>query len=583
MDSSASRFANVLAFLRPYRMRIAWLVFLTVVLSVLSMLPPLVTRSIIDRVITRGEVNLFVPLAVCMLALPIVNACCHFVQSLSIAYVGQRFVFDLRCSLYSHLMRMSMRFYGKNSVGRLVNRLMGDSSTVQSLLTGQSIGVISDLVCATFAITATLWLNWRLASVIFLVVIGMAVNYQLNIKRIRKSTRGWRGSFDRLSGGVENRLVASVAVKTFGTEMREQDIFREQSGESMALVQDAFDASNTFWMNTMLIEGLGRVSIYYLGCAMVLSDSITYGDVVAFTSYAMQLLGPAVRFSQLAKQIQDVGVSIERLFEVFDEPPEIDDPPEATPVSRLRGRVDFDHIDFHYEEGNPILKDFDLHVAAGETVALIGPTGCGKSTILSLVLRFFDVCGGTLLLDGLDIRTIDLTCLRRQFGIVLQEPLLFTVSIAENIRYSRPGATRAEIEEAARIAEIHDTVLALPDGYDSVVGTEGVELSVGEKQRLTIARAVVADPAILIMDEATSALDTESERAIQLAMDRVLKRRTSFIVAHRLSTIRNADRIVLLANGGIAEMGNHDELMSMARGRYRDLYNKHMGKGIMEE
>ena len=583
MESSANRFANVLAFLRPYRARLVWLVCLTVVLSVLSMLPPLVTRSIIDRVITKGDVNVFIPLAVCMLSLPVVSACCRFVQALSVAYVGQRFVFDVRCALYAHLMRMSMRFYGQNSVGKLVNRLMGDSSSVQSLLTGQSIGVISDLVCATFAITATLWLNWRLASVIFVVVIGLAVNYRMNIKRIRKATRGWRGSVDRLSGGIENRLVANVAVKTFGTEMREQGVFQDQSAESLALVQDAFYASNTFSMNTMLIQRLGRASIYYLGCAMVLSDTITYGDVVAFTSYAMQLLGPAVRFSQLAKQIQDVGVSVERLFEVFDEPPEIDSHPEPTPVTRLQGRVDFDHVDFHYEEGSPVLQDFDLHVAAGETVALIGPTGCGKTTILSLVLRFFDICDGELSLDGLDIRTIDLTCLRRQFGIVLQEPLLFTVSIAENIRYSRPGATRAEIEEAARIAEIHDTILALPEGYDSIVGREGVELSVGEKQRLTIARAVAADPAILIMDEATSALDTESERAIQLAMDRVLKDRTSFIIAHRLSTIRNADRIVLLANGGIAEMGNHDELMSIPRGRYRDLYNKHMGKGILEE
>jgi len=577
------QFARLASFLRPYKWRLIGLLLLTAVLSILAMLPPLVTRGIIDQVITAGRRELFFSLGLCMLSIPILSASCGYLQTLGIAFVGQRFVFDVRCALYDHLLRLSMRFFGKHSTGMLVNRLMGDSAQVQQMVTGQSIRVISDLIVSSFAVTATLFLNWRLALVLYVVVATFVINYRANIGRIRRATRTWRSALDRLSGGVENRLVTSLTVKAFGTEQREQGTFQRESEAAVALVQEALYANNTFWMNTMLIQSLGRAVLYFLGCALILRGDVTYGDVVAFTTYAMQLLGPAVRFSQIARQIQDVGVSVDRLFEVFEEDPEVRDRPRPIRLPRLQGRVDFDNVTFYYEKSNPVLQGFDLHVNPGETVALIGPTGCGKTTILSLILRFFDVCGGVLRIDGIDIRDIALHSLRKNFGIVLQEPMLFTVSIAENIRYGRPSATREEIIKAAKIAEIHDFIESLPDGYDTVIGTEGLELSVGQRQRITIARAVAADPAILIMDEATSALDTESERAIQRAMDRVLRNRTSFIVAHRLSTIRNADRIVLLDKGRIVEMGKHDELMAIPDGRYRHLYLTHIGKGVIEE
>jgi ABC-type multidrug transport system fused ATPase/permease subunit len=577
-----SRLREILPFLRPYRVRLTGLLVLTLALSVLAMLPPLVTRAIIDHVVIGRDHSLLPVLGALMVGLPILNAFCGYIQTLGIAYIGQHFVFDLRDRLYTHLLGLSMRFFGGHSVGMLVNRLMGDSGTVQNVLTAQTIGIVSDLVCSAFAITAVFAINWRMALVIAVIVAIFVGNFRVNIATIRRANRGYRSSMDRLSAGVSNRLNTTLAIKTHGTEWREHDVFLGQSEESLDIVRGMDYANIRFMSNTSLLSEGGRAVIYFLGCAMVLADSGTYGDVVAFTAYAMQLLGPAVRFSLLARQVQDGGVAADRLFEILDERPDVSDTTTVRIRKRLSGTVDFEHVGFHYDVGKPVIHDFNLHVDAGQNVALIGPTGCGKSTILSLLLRFYDVTHGKIEMDGVDIRTMPLDLLRRQFGIVLQEPLLFTASVAENIRYGRPNASQAEIEAAARVAEIHDFIVTLPEGYRTQIGGEATQLSVGQKQRITIARAVAANPAILIMDEATSALDSESERAIQTAMERVLKGRTAFIVAHRLSTIRRADIILLLKDGRVVERGSHDALMQRD-GAYAKLYRSHMGTGSIAE
>jgi ABC-type multidrug transport system fused ATPase/permease subunit len=578
-----ARLRCFLPLLAPHRRRLLGLLALTMLLSLLAMLPPLVLRAIVDRVITPGDRTPLFLLGLAMILLPLLNAGCSYLQTLGIAYVGQKFVFDMRQKLYQHLLRLSMRFFGKTGVGMLVNRLMGDSGAVQNLLTAQTITILSDLVCATFAITATFLINWRLALLIMALSTVFVLNVRFNIVSLRQSNRNYQRSMDRLSSGLQDRLMTNLVVKSYGAEVREQAVFRAQSDASLQQVRALQTTNNTFSTNTQLLAEAGRATIYFAGCAMVLMDLMTYGDVLAFTTYAVQLLWPSVRFSLLAKQIQDVGVAADRLTELFNETPEIRDDPAALEMPRLSGRVDFDHIDFQYEPDKPVIRDFSLHVKPGQTVALIGPTGCGKSTILSLLLRFYDVSGGVLRLDGQDVRSLRLKKLRCQFGIVLQEPQLFTATIANNIRYARPGATQAEIETAARVAEIHDFIMTLPKGYDTLIGIEGTQLSTGQKQRITIARAVAADPAILIMDEATSALDSESERAIQLAMERVLKNRTAFIVAHRLSTIRTADVIVLMSQGRIVEQGSHDELMSLPGGHYAAIQAKFMGRGTLDE
>ena len=579
----AARLKVFFPMLSPYKARLWALLGLTVLLSVLAMLPPLIMRAIVDRVITPGNRTPLFMLGLAMLMLPMVNALCSYLQTIGITYVGQKFVFDMRQALYRHLLRLSMRFFGKTGVGMLVNRLMGDTGAVQNLLTAQTISIVSDLICSAFAITATFLINWRLAIVIALLMVVFVINARVKIGFLRQTNRNYQRSMDRLSAGLQDRLMTSLVVKSYGAEAREQRVFQGQSESSLKQVSTMQVANTSFSYNTQLLADAGRATIYFSGCAMVLMDLMTYGDVLAFTTYALQLLWPAVRFSVLAKQIQEVGVAADRLSELFSETPEIQDAPGAQVIPRLTGRVDFDHVNFHYNLEKPIIRDFCLHVEPGQTVALIGPTGCGKSTLLSLLLRFFDVTGGALRLDGHDVRTVQLSKLRRQFGIVLQEPQLFTASIADNIRYARPSATRAEVEAAARAAEIHDFIITLPAGYNTLIGVEGIQLSTGQKQRITIARAIAADPAILIMDEATSSLDSESEHAIQLAMERLLKNRTAFSVAHRLSTIRTADLIILINQGKVLEQGNHDDLMKIPGGHYAAIYSKFMGRGILDE
>ena len=582
-NSMLGNMSKVLVFMRPYKKQLLALVLLTIILAVLAVFPPLVTKTLIDRVFTRRDTSVFFLYGFLMVS---IVSCSHLLslwQQMYCAWLGQRFVFDVRFKLYRHMLLLSLRFFGKHSVGKLVNRLMGDSGTVQQMLTGQSMTVLSDLIVASCAIMATFLISWRMAGLLLLILTLFVVNYRLNIQKIIRSSRSVRKSYDRLSGGVQNRLVANMAVKTFGAEGRENAVFSEQSDETLQYGRMQGIAGNNFWMNVGLIQALGNSLLYFIGCALVLQGDLSYGEVVAFCAYGNQLLWPAVRFSQLASQLQQVSIATERLFEIFDEPPEIQDAPDAVSLPHLTGRVDFEDVRFHYEPGKEIIKGFTLHVKPGDTIALIGPTGCGKSTILNLIIRYYDITGGRLLLDGVEINRIKLRQLRRQFGIVLQESHLFSTTIRENIRYSRPNATDLEVEEAAKTAEIHDFILTLPEGYETPVGDFGVELSVGQKQRINIARAICANPAILIMDEATSSLDSDSEQAIQKAMEKVLQGRTSFVVAHRLSTIKNASQIILLDKGVIQERGTHAELMAIRNGRYQELYTKHMGKGVIEE
>lgn len=578
-----STFAKIARFVHPFRYQLLGLAALTALIAVLSMLPPLLMRKVINDVIGTGDSSPLYGIIISYIALTALTPFCGYIQTFTMAYVGQSFVMRVRNAVYNHLLSLSMSFYSRMSTGKLLNRLMGDTGTLQQVLTTTSLQILSDLICALFAISVTVFINWRLSIPLYCLVVLFVINYRLKIGGVKKVLQARRKAEDRVAAGVQNRLVANQTVKTYGMEAHEDEVFRKESTVNTELFRQGQIATTLFSRNTELLRDVGNIVIFFLGCALVLNGEASYGDVTAFCTYSTMLLWPAVRFSAVAQQFQDVKISAERLFEILDEKPEISERENAETVKKCHGNVRFENVRFGYTEEKEVLKGISLDIEEGETVALVGSTGCGKSTILSLLMRMYDVTGGRITIDGRDVRDITLKSLHSFFGTVLQESLLFTVSIADNIRYGKPQASQKQVEFAARIAEIHKEILALPRGYESRVGDYDVQLSVGQKQRIAIARAILADPAILIMDEATSALDTNSEKAIQIALDRFLTGRTAFIVAHRLSTIRNADKIVFLDNGHIVECGPHEELMKIEGGRYRKLYETHAGAGMIEE
>ena len=572
-----------MVFIRPFKWQLAGLVALTGVMSVIVMVPPLLTRALINRVIGEGRHNELGTVGIFLVATAVLTAFCGTLQTLGTARIGQLFVMRVRCAVYDHMLNLGVGYFAKNPTGMLINRLMGDSSVLQQMLSASTVQIVSDFVCAAFAIVATFFINWRLAIPLFVLLFLFVANYKFKIKRMKRLAQAHRAAEDRMAGGVQNRLAANLTVKTYGGEEHENEIFDGHSTAASVLMRDRHIAGSGFHLNTAFMRDIGRVAIFFLGCALVLDGSATYGDVTALTVYAQQLLWPAVRFSELAQQLENVRISAERLFEALGESPTVTETPGARAIPSIRGDVEFQNVSFAYLPEKPVLTDFSLSVKAGQTIALVGPTGCGKTTLLALLMRLYEINGGAITVDGTPIREFTLHSLRRQFGIVLQESMLFTVSIADNVRYARPESSLDDVTAACKVAEIHDDILALPKGYDSVVGSRDVQLSVGQKQRLAIARAILANPAILVMDEATSALDTRSERAIQKAMSRFLQNRTAFIIAHRLATIRNADLIVLIDKGVIVEQGNHDTLMAIPEGRYRNLFETHSGRGVITE
>ncbi|MCJ8329146.1 MAG: ABC transporter ATP-binding protein [Lentisphaeria bacterium] len=561
-------------------------VLFTCLKAVMLMAPPLIFKEIFDRVLMGHEQSLLFVFGSLLIILPLGIAITTFMQVLLMAMLGQRLIFDVRNDLFKHLESMSLRFYNKFGSGMLTNRLMGDTTKIQTVMSNTLIVVISDAVICVVAIIGALLLNWRLGCMLLLIVSFFVLNYRYLRKKLIDSKRKTLQAMDRMSAGVQERLSLNLTVRSYGKEDDEHDEFMEHTNDSVEYGNIAAASTVDFASNTELLTFIGWGAVYFGGCAMYLNNPLemSYGSVIAFTTYSMLVFQPAVRFSNVARQVQDVTLALDRIFELKNEEPEVTEVEDPHVPETLRGTVEFNHVYFQYEKGIPVLRDFHLQVKEGETIALVGKTGCGKSTVLNLIFRFYDIAGGELKIDGVHIRDYSLRGLRKHFGIVLQEPMLFNASVYDNIAYANSHLPKEKIVEAAEMAEIHGFIEMLPDGYDTIIsGEKGVSLSAGQQQQITIARAIASDPKILVMDEATSNLDSESEAKIQKALERILKGRTSFVIAHRLSTIRNATRIAFMDEGHILELGSHDELVQIEGGLYRELYEKHHESGVLDE
>ena len=574
---------KLLAFVKPYQRRLFGALFLTVLLTSVGMTPPLIMKFIVDEIVIGGKWDLLEIVLLISFLVPVVAAGLRVLTTYAISVISHRLIMDIRERMFAHLLKLSLLFYDKMGTGKIMSRIMGDVATVRSMVTMRVLSIVTDFVSFWFAIAMCLSLNWQVGTLLIILLPLYLFNYFGWRGGIRRSVRAWRAKMDLVSVGLQERLSGVQVVKAYGKERRENRAFATETRDTLDQAMETATYRAGYESGVWAVSGIRNTLVFCLGCYFVIEGEMTYGAVMAFLSYAMRVFQPVLNLTQEALRFEQMMISVDRIFEVLDHDIDVKDKPDAVELERIKGRVEFRDVWFEYEEGEPVIKGVNLEVEVGETVALVGHTGCGKTTLTSLLMRYFDVTDGGIAIDGHDLRDMKVGPMRKQIGQVLQESVMFNSSIRENLTYGNSDSTEAEIIAAARVGEIHEFIVRTADGYDTLIGDEGIKLSVGEKQRLSIARAVLTDPSILILDEATSSLDSLSEALIQKAMANVLKGRTSFVIAHRLSTIVNADKIVVMDKGEICEVGRHEELIAKPDGRYRELYEQQFAGATEEE
>lgn len=544
--------------------------------TVCELVLPLIVRFLTNRG-TGGAIGLTVPLilrvGLLYLVLRIVDASAnYFMQSIG-HVMGARIETDMRRDLFDHLQRLSYTFYDSNKIGQIMARITSDLFDVtefahhcpeEFFIAGLKI-VVSFAILSNYSLTLTL--------IIFAIIPLMLLSTIYFNRRMRRAFKKSRNQTGEINAQVEDSLLGVRVVKSFANEELEKEKFDEGNQAFLEIKKEQYRYMAGFNSTTRIYDGVMYLAVMVIGGLFMTYGKITAADFIAYLLYVTTLLASVRRIVEFTEQFQRGMTGIERFIEVIDAPVDIEDAPDASGLGQVEGNIRFEQVGFHYaDDPAPVLADINLTVKPGESVALVGPSGSGKTTLCNLIPRFYDVTSGRILIDGQDIRSLTLHSLRQQIGVVQQDVYLFAGSVYENIAYGKPGASRQEVIEAAKLAGAHSFISEFPDGYDTYVGERGVRLSGGQKQRISIARVFLKNPPILILDEATSALDNESERIVQQSLEKLAHGRTTFTIAHRLTTIRGADTILVLTEDGIAEQGNHAELMEK-RGIYHSLYS----------
>ena len=577
---------RLLRLFRPYRLRLASVLFLILISAALGMVSPFLLRAVLDNAIPNRDTTLLAGLVAGMIAISVATGALGVAQTLLSNMVGQRVMHDLRAAVYRHLQRLSLAFFTRTRTGEIQSRIANDIGGVQSVVTSTATSIVSNVTTVLAAAVAMFLLDWRLAAA----ALGLLPFFVWLTRRVgeerRRITAVRQTRLADISALVEESLSVSGILlgKTMGRTEELAERFERESAE-LADLEVRSRMAGRWRMASVQISFAAMPALIYLVAGLAIANGgavITLGTLVAFTTLQTRLFFPIQSLLSVGVDVQSSLALFERVFEYLELPVEIDEREGAlTPDARhVRGAVTFDRVGFRYaEDGDWTLREIDLEIPAGTTLAVVGETGSGKTTLAYLLARLYDVEQGSVTIDGVDVRDLSHAALASMVGVVSQETYLFHATIADNLRFAKPGATQDELERAARAAQIHDLISSLPEGYETVVGERGYRFSGGEKQRIAIARTILRDPPILILDEATSALDTETERAVQDALDDLASGRTTLAIAHRLSTVRDAEQIAVLEDGRLAELGRHEELLTEG-GLYSGMIESQNGRTL---
>lgn len=566
-------YARLWRYVRPYRSRMFLAIIALTIGTLLGLIMPLVVQRVVDVVFVQSPtlegLNKF---AVLLLLIFLAQAIFSFINRYYMAYIGERVVANLRQQLYQHLIGLSLRFFADRRTGELVSRITNDVTTLQAAVTDNLVSLVQLSMTLVGGIIFLFWLDWRLTGLILMGLPVVTLTMVYLGRKIRRAATEVQDRLAEASAIVDESIGGIRIVKSFAREAYEIVRFETKIEETFTAAIKRVKISAILAPTIGFMAFMSITVTLWFGGREVIQGRLSPGGLVAFLIYTMLVAGPIAAFSGLYSQFQTALGATDRFFTLLDLRPDIADATEAYPLPTIIGRVQFEKVSFEYDANIPVLHQVSLTVKPGQVVALVGPSGAGKTTLVNLIPRFYDVTAGRIAIDSHDIDQVTTLSLRQQIGIVPQETILFSDTIRENIRYGRLEASQAEIEAAAQAANAHEFIMQMSQGYETHVGERGIKLSGGQRQRIAIARAILKDPRILILDEATSSLDSESEQLVQEALELLMRSRTTFVIAHRLSTIVNADWILVLDQGNIIEQGTHAELLNRTDGVYRKLH-----------
>ena len=553
--------------------------FLALCLSALggaaALVSPMIVREALDEAVPQGNVEMLYKLIAALIGFYIISVTFTTIRSRIMINVSQNIIYQIRSDLFKHLQKLPFQYYDDRPQGKILVRVVNYVNSVSDMLSNGLINVILEIINLVFIVVFMFAVDVKLSLVVMAgVPFLMAFMFWIKTKQ-RKAWQAVSNKNSNLNAYLQENIVGVRITQIFAREDENAEIFKELSGNCRKTWMKAVSYSNMVWPGIDIISVLVRASIFLFGLLIFSQGSETLGTIVAISSYAARFWQPIMNLGNIFNGFINNMAYLERIFETMDEPVTVDDETDAIEMPKLVGEVTFENVSFSYEKGKEVLHDVSFSVKPGESVALVGPTGAGKSTIVSLISRFYNVDSGRILIDGQDISKVTLKSLRSQMGIMLQDSFIFSGTIEDNIRYGKLDATDAEIRRASKTVCAHPFIKGMPDGYRTEVKERGALLSQGQKQLISFARTLLSDPAILVLDEATSSIDVQTEKALQQGLDAMLSGRTSFIIAHRLSTITKCDKIMYINDGGITECGSHDELMAK-KGDYYHLYTAQM-------